>query len=112
MSKTFFFRLALVCVCLIGLIFILLMSERWHSLTSADADTIAAVVVGVGGMSAAAWLSMLIYERAAPYVSERFHAQSKVQAYEELLRLKKLLDERVISQSEFDAKAAELKARL
>ena len=70
-------------------------------------------VAGLG--YAAISLSMLLvplYKKIKPQIETAIDEKSRTKAYEELLRLKKLLDEKIISQQEFDTRSRLLKAKV
>ena len=70
-------------------------------------------VAGLG--YAAISLSMLVvplYKKIRPQIETAIDEKSRSRAYEELLRLKKLLDEKIISQEEFDTRSRLLKAKV
>lgn len=52
------------------------------------------------------------FKKATPYVEQALTERDKSKAYSELIRLKSLCDEGIITQEEFDAKARDLKPKL
>ena len=52
------------------------------------------------------------FKTTTPYVEQALNERHKDKAYSELLRLKKLCDENIITREEFDARASDLKAKL
>ncbi len=53
-----------------------------------------------------------VYKKSTPYVAQALIEREKAKAYDELLRLKKLCDEEIITQEEFSAKARDLKTKM
>ena len=53
-----------------------------------------------------------LYKMCRPYIDAASVDRRERNAYEGLIKLKRLLDERIISQDEFDVKSKELKAKL
>jgi len=52
------------------------------------------------------------FKKITPYVEQALSERDKGRAYTEIMRLKRLRDEDIITQAEFDAKARDLKAKL
>ncbi|OGB03462.1 MAG: hypothetical protein A3E79_14780 [Burkholderiales bacterium RIFCSPHIGHO2_12_FULL_61_11] len=65
-----------------------------------------------GALSLAIFAALPLYKKLRPRIDDAFDERSSSRAYEDLLRWKKLLDENIISQDEFDVKSRELKAKL
>lgn len=57
-------------------------------------------------------MTLRLYKKSKPYVEDALTERDKTKAYEELLRLKKLLDENIISKEEFELKARALKLKM
>lgn len=53
-----------------------------------------------------------IYKKSTPHVTQVLNDRDKAKAHDELLRLKNLLDQDIITKEEFDAKAHDLKVRI
>lgn len=68
--------------------------------------------VGITVAIAMAVITLRLYKKSKPYVEDALTERDKTKAYEELLRLKKLLDENIISKEEFELKARELKLKM
>ena len=74
-------------------------------------DTLAFTGIGYAAVS----LSLLViplYKSIRPQVHALLLQRAKSTAYDDLLRYKNLLDQKIISQEEFEAKSRELKAKL
>mgnify|MGYP001810761819 CR=1 FL=1 len=71
--------------------------------------------LAIGGIwYAAISLSMFViplYKKIKPQIDAAANERSRTRAYDDLIRLKKLLDEEIISQQEYDEKANELKVK-
>ena len=63
-----------------------------------------AIGVGIGIFRA--------FKATTPFVEQALTERDKDKAYSELLRLKKLCDQNIITQEEFDAKGHDLKGKL
>jgi hypothetical protein len=68
----------------------------------------AGIALGVGALIGVG----RIYKTSRPYVDQALTTREKEKAYDELMRMKKLRDENIISQEEFDAKVRELKIKM
>jgi hypothetical protein len=53
-----------------------------------------------------------VYKKSKPHVEAAVAERTKNRAYDEILRLKNLLDAKIISQEEFDVKTRELKGKM
>lgn len=94
-----------------GVIF--LIGAFIHDVMNLDGlgNTFAAVGIGYGVIS----LCMLVvpfYKKIAPKINTAIHEKAKLKAYDDILKFKKLLDEKIITQDEFDVKARELKTKI
>ena len=73
-------------------------------------------ILAYGGIAYAALSASLLvipfYKWIRPQMSTVLRDRERSRAYEELLRLKNLLDQKVITSEEFEAKSRELKAKI
>ena len=73
-------------------------------------------ILGVFGLGILAICLGILVIAASKGIARRgaavLHDKGQSKAYEDLLRYKKLLDEKLISRDEFDSKSRELKAKL
>ncbi len=79
-----------------------------------DSDT-GAFLTGVGIVYAGIHLLRLVvplYNRIKPKLDSAADDKARSKAYEELVRLKNLLDEKIITQAEFDTRSRELKSKI
>lgn len=102
--------LAVLGVCVATLVLSILVQQAFGG--GRAWANVADLAFGIGFLSIGLLALTYAYGKLAPVVQGQLGARTRAQAHDELLRLKKLLDEKLISQHEFDAKAAPIKARL
>lgn len=74
-------------------------------------DALAYTGIGYAALSGSLF-AIPFYKRIRPQIQEVLQNRAKSRAYEDLLRYKNLLDQKIISQEEFEAKSRELKAKI
>lgn len=74
-------------------------------------NTLAYIGIGYAAISFII-LTVALYKKANPHIGALFHEREKSKAYEDILKWKKLLDENIITQEEYEAKTRELKGKI
>ena len=74
-------------------------------------DTLAFLGIGYAALSASL-LVIPFYKWIRPQMSTVLRDRAQPRAYEDLLRLKNLLDQKIITSEEFETKSRELKAKI
>jgi len=74
-------------------------------------DTLAFAGIGYAGLSASL-IVIPFYKWIRPQMTTTLNDRAQSRAYDDLLRLKNLLDQKIITSEEFEAKSRELKARI
>jgi len=74
-----------------------------------------ALIVGAIGYAAVSFFMLFVfplYQRIRLTFDSAVDDKARSRAYEELLKLKRLLEEKIISQEEFDSRIRELKSKI
>jgi hypothetical protein len=111
MNKTFFLKIAVggaaSFILLATLFDFRVIPERLIK----PAEAVTWGMIFLGGLGVAGLLILLARDLVA-HIGSRLEVRAKAEAHDELLKWKRLLDDKIVSVAEFEAKAAELKARL